>query len=1105
MSLFNGAERKVETHKTGITNKYDEFGRKIVNIPEKQEVVEEQVTAKIIQGPETQKPELSEGEKAYREANMQRSVYANKTSENLKVLSENIKNGVLENVLTSVYYDALFLDDYFKEYNSSVIQENVHKYLQEKGGYKFITEAYQETKSPLIKAIIDICEETSKEITDRKLNDIKEKKEQNEFNIELFKFDMNDEEKNKLDYNKESIGLKQISEKIKGKVLDVVKEEKKREAEHTELMDEIESELSDDPEVNDAESVAEALNSIFINNVNIEEGTLFNSLLRTNYKKVIESGYEALDLNKVSEPQDLTNELDNISLENLLVDGDDIKHQVLNTNNMKDIFNNFMDKVEEQTDFGNDDMTSVIEAFNFVMDDFFKTANDCVTRQDINMTRNDFRTIQEAFSNIFDNMDYVDEGALIDKAIKIDNKVQSMVYRGICKAFYNNPKKLQQQIDFDKNSIEILENELKRRKDEPISKTISRMVAQCGCFILPGGIGGIIMASFEELTPKMFIKQAIRYNKLFIKVGERRLKEMEALSKIAKESFDDIDNFDISEEEIKELVYEYNNITEEGMKDVANKVVDKAKQLKNIKAIDKIKEKLPQGNKKATKEGVDCDSKDCKEGVETKKIDTEFDMDSLRGKKAIKEEVEDVFEIDDDGEIIDEGFIKRFRDNYNDIKNAQKDPSAKTTQITNLINNAKTVKQLEGIEKSLATNISFGEKEIQKETDPKRKAAYKKHIQWLKTDCKKLIAKRKKELSNNKVTKEAIDSVLEEYMDLIDMEEDIEEINEAAGHKFTFRNFITIIKNCSKGKKNINNIHPGLLKMVDNCKTVEDIKYLQRDLSAAQTMIKKNIENGDEETKKQWQEHKEWLENTYKPALSKKKKELSDKQAVKEAVEDILEECVDILDDKLVMHEKAEQSAIDSVLEHYMGRKIIIPIMKKSDSQLDGLYLPYKMKHVLESLIMLTNKYENSETLNVVEEAIKTNKENVNYVLESFKNIPSTPVYKINYFNTFNDLLSTMENNITELSSIYENLDFKEYDYYDNDLFFENETDDIRVITESFDDDSTTNNDSFCIDMDFILADTLSKYTLLETMYTLQLESFNYNSLKKITNNLLNK
>ena len=80
MSLFDKAERGVENHKTGINNKYDRFGRKIVNIPEKQEVVEEQVTAKIIQGPETTKPELSEGEKHYREVKVQNAI--NKNSSN---------------------------------------------------------------------------------------------------------------------------------------------------------------------------------------------------------------------------------------------------------------------------------------------------------------------------------------------------------------------------------------------------------------------------------------------------------------------------------------------------------------------------------------------------------------------------------------------------------------------------------------------------------------------------------------------------------------------------------------------------------------------------------------------------------------------------------------------------------------------------------------------------------------------------------------------------------------------------------------------------------------------------------------------------------------
>ena len=61
MGLFDKAERNVENHNSGVTNKYDKFGRKIFNIPEKTEAVEEHVTATIIQGKETQKPELSEG------------------------------------------------------------------------------------------------------------------------------------------------------------------------------------------------------------------------------------------------------------------------------------------------------------------------------------------------------------------------------------------------------------------------------------------------------------------------------------------------------------------------------------------------------------------------------------------------------------------------------------------------------------------------------------------------------------------------------------------------------------------------------------------------------------------------------------------------------------------------------------------------------------------------------------------------------------------------------------------------------------------------------------------------------------------------------------
>ena len=68
--------------------------------------------------------------------------------------------------------------------------------------------------------------------------------------------------------------------------------------------------------------------------------------------------------------------------------------------------------------------------------------------------------------------------------------------------------------------------------------------------------------------------------------------------------------------------------------------------------------------------------------------------------------------------------------------------------------------------------------------------------------------------------------------------------------------------------------------------------------------------------------------------------------------------------------------------------------------------------------------------------------------------------------------------------------------YYDEDTF--------NIITESVDDEFNPDEVN-AIDMDYILADTIAKYTLMETMYTIKLEDYNYDSIRKMTNNMLNK
>ena len=868
MNLFDGANRNVEKHSTGMNAKFNKYGKKVFDLPDKNEVVEEQVTAKIIQGPETQKPELSEGEKSYRETRIQNAINSNNKAVVLKDMRNNILDDVFENVMADIYYNALYLDDDFKEFNSSIITESVHKFLDEKGGYKYLVDGYNRTKSPLLKSIMDICEESAAEIADRKIKECNDKeKDLNDIKI----FNMTNDEKNNLDYNKDSIGIDQISNKIKDKILDVVKDEKKREAEHEELMEEIENQLSDDPEVNDEKTVTEALNKIFISNVNIEEGTLFNSLLRNNYKGVLESGYDALDLSKINNQEDIYNILDEISLENLLLDAEENNDKdELVTEEMQNIFNKFIEELDRQNDLEEKNIDAVIEAFNLCEEQFFDVANSKITKQDLLDLRHDFRVLQEAF----DDFIVVEEGAveIAKKAgltvkngvLKIDEKFYTMCYKFILKT-YKLPSALEREIQDCEDAIEYAETELKRRKnlDDGIFKKIMKSLGRVGVLCIPY-IGQYLNAAYDSAQLTLILKAGIRYNKIFLKVAKKRLEEMRSKVSSVNESFDynEINPDIINEiaEECAELADEINNefeITEEAKNDTKeeeNKKKDKSSCTKEGKDCDKSS---------CTKEGKDCDKSSCtKEGKDcnTKKIDTEFDSDKMK------------------------------------------------------------------------------------------------------------------------------------------------------------------------------------------------------------------------------------------------------KTVVKESIGDILEECVNIIDKKLDLHEKSNTNMANEVCENYMGSTVLIPIMNKKDAGLEGLDLPYKMKHVLESLTVIMDDSNNKDAVNTVKKAVKTNKTNVSAILESFKAIPSTPVYKMNYFNTFNDLLDILDSNLNEMSEVFESISINEYDDVTDDLnIYENDYE-YDVITESINDiDKLATDEVECIDMDFILADTIAKYTLMETMYTLQLEDYKYDDIKKMTTNMLNK
>ena len=1031
MNLFDGANRNVEKHSTGMNAKFNKYGKKVFDLPDKNEVVEEQVTAKIIQGPETQKPELSEGEKSYRETRIQNTINNNNKAVVLKDMRNNILDGVFENVMTDIYYNALYLDDDFKEFNSSIITESVHKFLDEKGGYKYLVDGYNRTKSPLLKSIMDICEESAAEIADRKIKECNDKeKDLNDIKI----FNMTNDEKNNLDYNKDSIGIDQISNKIKDKILDVVKDEKKREAEHEELMEEIENQLSDDPEVNDEKTVTEALNKIFISNVNIEEGTLFNSLLRNNYKGVLESGYDALDLSKINSQEDVYNILDEISLENLLIDDNDNEYSDSICNDeMKDVFNNFIDELDRATDIGINNVDAITEAFMSCEDKFFDLVNNAITKHDLNDLKHDFRTIQKSINDFMVVEEGLTESAkkagltIKNGALKVDEKFCSFCYKGLVK-LYKTPSALERDITDTKEAIEFAENELKKRSeiDEGKCKKLLKNFGRFGVLCVPY-IGPIVNMACDDLKFDLQLKNIVRYNKIYIKIAEKRLKEIKDSKKKSsvKESYEpynEIDEILLNEimEECTDIIDEINNdleILEEANKNVDDKKLDKESKKKSNKKCPECgkspcicdkssctKEGSECSKSSCAKEGKDCDKSSCaKEGKDcdkssctkegsnsnTKKIDTEFDKDKM-DKNVVNEDCE-FFDLDD--ELFDDVDI----------------------------------------------------------------------------------------VEEAKVSKDA--------------------------YRFTFRNMGRIMANMIKGSSDINKTHKNLLKMVNSCKTVKEIEYVQHDLPLAKRIVANKVNSTKGEEKKQYQEHLDWLKSTYSKAISDKKKELKSKQkTVKESFDTILEECVNIIDNKLNLHEQSNLNMANEVCEKYMGSTVLIPIMNKKDAGLEGLDLPYKMKHILESLTNIMNDMHNEYEVNTLKKAVETNKSNVSAILESFKAIPSTPAYKMNYFNTFNDLLDILDSNLNEMSEVFESIDINEFDDVTDDLnIYENDYE-YNVITESINDiDKLATDEVECIDMDFILADTIAKYTLMETMYTLQLEDYKYDDIKKMTTNMLNK
>lgn len=325
MNIFSNVERNVESFS---------FNKKeLKNIDYISESASSNTALRRIQMAEKAKKadeSIAKKEEAERKSALYESITdgianARRTENAIAYLPAKIKDGLFKDIMCEMFVKSLYLDDDFIYTHKAVIEGLMTDYIDNHGGYKLLENTIAKTNSEFLKEVKNICEETSKSIVKRKIKDCKECDEP-----EHIDFDMTDDEKEELDYSKGSIDVDKISELVKDKVLTVIKDEKTREEKNSELIEDIENDLKDNPEVTDEASLNAAFEKIIVEKSPIEESTLFGALLRNAYADYIAENVSIMSADKhnIDEDKEMSanydinttideiNEYDDVDVEN---------------------------------------------------------------------------------------------------------------------------------------------------------------------------------------------------------------------------------------------------------------------------------------------------------------------------------------------------------------------------------------------------------------------------------------------------------------------------------------------------------------------------------------------------------------------------------------------------------------------------------------------------------------------------------------------------------------------------------------------------------------------------------------------------------------------
>lgn len=245
------------------------------------------------------------------------------------------KDMVFKDIMRDIYLESLYLDDDFKQENASNIYEVIESYIDKNGGFAMLEAACKKEGTKLLSDMKEVVEKTSRKCAMRKVKDLKEAcnsdKNKGERALEVMnnkhEFDMNDEEVKEYIKSREKLSSDEIVELVKGKVLDVIKDEKARQQDIERFEAEIAEQAESIAKTTESEAFKEAAMSQISQNTFVDM-TLFESIQVSTMKEMMNSrdGNEYNDLDTYIEE----NDEDSFDDEDDILEDDEIFEGALN-------------------------------------------------------------------------------------------------------------------------------------------------------------------------------------------------------------------------------------------------------------------------------------------------------------------------------------------------------------------------------------------------------------------------------------------------------------------------------------------------------------------------------------------------------------------------------------------------------------------------------------------------------------------------------------------------------------------------------------------------------------------------------------------------------